>query len=519
MGFTSGDRGLKRTVINLCNGGVPHSSDALYRAPSLESGLLEMPDEVTRNCTSIIKDGTVMFMGIPQDVGSISEYVEVVTSTLFHAFGLARLVWLCIDDPSQIPVEKTPTQKRRSRNEPMGPGDDWDVEYVELLSNCHSLVTNRTSRYRLIDEVMRRVLPKMSEFFKTSCDGSMLIVDSIDMRGASRPLGEERRPARLYVDTANVEPHADDEFESCIRRMIHRDELSEQDVLQLKLGEADLKIRIAEDVLAERALKREILLVLIDTIDTDQLPISLLAAAERRERRRAAQEAAEENREENRESKPHPPGQALPVVLLCMRERGKWAAQELEAYRSCMSGASPFAPPSLKEASPFSNAGVLLINVDACLRSLDCLILREDIDRRSQVGWLRLLVASWALSGCDYVNSIGHCDNLTDAFMRTASAHSRRNHSLADLDWASANLPMSERVRRLSLAKEFLMAVIDDNERHKKAGSRQTRDPNCLEVAADSALWVAGYWSIRTSPEDAVESYLWSAAGASGANG
>lgn len=455
MGITSGPHGLKRLfVTQLC-------PDSVLRASSVEACLADLGSAYDRGRTAVVRDASVLLVGqVPGHVRSLDEYVEHIESAIVASLRSAQFVWLCIDDLAKVPQEKAKTQQARQSKLLDVPGtpvdDNYSVDDIYMVEDCHVLVRNRKTRYRFIDEVLIRVFQRLNaaatDELHSLLQNGTVVIDSIDERGASRDPQCARRTTCLCTRFG----------EEVARALLVRG------YKDAPWGEADLKLRVAEEVVAQLCKWGvfRLSLILVDTIDTDQIPICLLHAAERRDLEVASKRAIARGT-----LPPSTQEVAPPVVALLMRERGKWAADELVEYRKRI-GAPVFGSAASKD-----DAGVLLLDIDGCHRTLERLAYSCNIDRRRQVTWTRLLVGAWALSGCDFVDPSGRCDHLTAAFWQVAA-----------------------RYPRLSIANgaAFMREVLECAQSLAEcSGGRPKRLESAqAEARLRTALWASSYWSL-----------------------
>lgn len=455
MGFSSGENGVKRVVVStLC-------PRAIHRAPSVDACLDDLRPEYAREATAIFRDANILMVGqVPSNVLSLDEWVQHILQVVLGCLRLAHILWLCIDDPEKSPDEKKDTQAKRQKrlkleDECVPKDDNYGLAEILSQSDCHALVRNRDTRYRFVDEAMIRVFERLKEVWaqEPSYWTGTVIFDSVDDRGAQRPAYAPRQLKRLFVS----------------RRQTVERALSSLGHLEGSPGEADLKLRVAEETM--RLLCKwgdfKLSLLLVDTIDTDQIAISLLHAAERRDAKDV----------EN-----------PPVLALMMRERGKYAAEQMREYRQSIGA------PVLGSSAWFGDdAGVLLLDIDACHDALDRLAYKANLDRRSQATWTRLLIGAWALSGCDFVDPTARCDRLTNAFWEVASRYGSfpaLNKALQPGGWFHQ--------RAVALLQEVL--ELAQNVPYSCATSRRARiDSDTIQRRIHAAIWASSYWSLQAN--------------------
>lgn len=381
MGLTSGPRGVKQMLQK-------HYQDAFYRAPWLSLAIRDF--NFPENRTAIIKDGNVLTITasyIP-NLCRFDDYVHKIKDMCKTALRHSQYVIICIDDVDSVPSAKLETQQRRDAAQKQSAQcsiqtDDYTLDDLLHLEDCSVLFQSRSTRYRLIDELFKRVLAcievEMSMMDELDDDDnpiavdSHLIIDGIDSRGASRDAMFARRPVAVGTHSSLVET------------------LNERRA-QMPVGEADIKM-IDVDRLIREFVHRDLLdidVVIHDTIDTDAIPICILEHA-----RRGVGEFD------------GPDGSDRPYTYITFRERGAQACKQLKEQESKRQRRF--------DACSSNPAGILMLDVSAIYRMLlfDLLGTQWHTFNNELIYRIcQLCVGSWVMGGCDFVQKICHADTI-----------------------------------------------------------------------------------------------------------
>jgi hypothetical protein len=393
-------------------------------------------------------DGNVIMMAVPQAATTLDSYVAIVFNSLKKAIATTMLTVVVFDDPDTLTEAKLQEQSKRDSARqatavqssadlrPPSPSDDYDKQYISAVQDVHELVFNRKTRMRFFDEVavtvMDRLKNQIRKWNESGHAGGHVVFDGIDARGAERPSGEARAPAILS---------SSEEAEQLLSR-------------DFAIGEGDLKLafvgRTMRGVATKEGIMKDATLGLCTTIDTDSFAIELIEEAKR-----------------------HCHTEATPVnTLLCMREKAK---RGLEG----------------EDTKPF------YLCCDIAL--LHQLLKRHmwgqyrsptPLDQRAA---MTLMVAGWAMCGCDFVELKGmRSDVVFDAIpeivkTRTDSVEKMKHAWTGQrADLPETHLPM----------KELLIACASrlmDIPRISKKNIPSIRSPN--EMVLRQTSWLASYWN------------------------
>lgn len=509
MGLLSGDRGIKATLL------ARHPS-CFERFVDAEAFLVAI--NATRALSCVVRDGNIMMMGAPRSVKTIGDYTDYLRKTIACSARACATVVLCFDDPSHVPPAKSLTQNRRDdaskrraaskqqKSVADGPspegleGDctaqcaatpavapsaplEFTADGLGAVPDCHELVDDRATRYRFFDELVKRALRDPHTFLPPN---STVVVEGVDTRGASRPMASERFPSVVCV--ANVSSRADrgegaHASDGTYADPAHSAEPAQADValdtatppipvdefgqcpLTVNVGEADFKVCRLADACAE-ALGPDSVIV-IDTVDTDILPIALLSdCRSRRLGERGDWSCASRGR-----------------VYVGIRERGKKAAQALWKQ----SGVESLVPNDVK-----AMAGWLIVDVDDLTRSLCADMHSGPSPMHDNDAFVRcaLLCASWAMCGCDYVpDNINAADAVHDEALGVLCQLDRAT-SIAGMRFftqGSSAFPSDDLV-------ELLGQIASGASEALARGKSKDTLAHLPRSTALKALWSAAYW-------------------------
>ena len=512
MGLLSGDRGVKATLL-------ARHPQFFGRFVDAEAFLLAI--DATRTLSCVVRDGNIMMMGAPRSVKTVFEYIDYLRKTIACSARACATVVLCFDDPRHVPPAKSLTQSRRDdaskrraaskarKGAPDGAsvegleegGDaqaatpppvapaapiDFTADDLSAVADCHDLVDDRATRYRFFDELVKRALCEPHTFLPPN---TMVVVEGVDTRGASRPMASERFPSVVCV--ANVAALGDSQVadvpmdtdvptdadtEIAPRTNAQRvaldastppipvDEFG-QCPLTANVGEADFKVCRLADACAEAMGAESV--VMIDTVDTDILPIALLNDCHsRRLGDRGDWSCASRGR-----------------VYVGIRERGKKAAQALWKQ----SGVETLVPDEVK-----ASAGWLIVDIDDLTRSICADMHSGPSPMHDNDAFVRcaLLCASWAMCGCDYVpENINAADAVHDEALGVLCGLDRTT-SISAMRFftdGSRAFPSEDLVDTLGRIASGASGALTRG-KSKDTLARLPRD------VALKALWSAAYW-------------------------
>lgn len=272
---------------------------------------------VSRSQTLAIVDGNVMLMQVPSKVDTFEGYVGVVMGQIAAAVRAAKHVVVVFDEPNALTAAKREEQsKRDSRRVGTTPvcSDDLvacpktDAYGREELSspalNVRLLMNHRGARPRFYDAVCVEALSRLKANLSDGEAGWTVTFDGVDPRGADRP----REAAPRAPGVLSSDPQV-------WNRVLERaDPIGEGD---LKLTDVCKRVQLAADADPEGPLG-EVVLNLLQTIDTDSLLIELMAQA-----RRVARGSSSDRDQ---------------LTLLCLREAARKRKDDIPepAYFQCI---------------------------------------------------------------------------------------------------------------------------------------------------------------------------------------
>ena len=400
----------------------------------------------TREQTVICTDGNVLMMGVPVSCNTLESYVNMVGSILRTALATSSVVVVVFDNPDVMTDAKKEEQARRdaskkstsvmcSQDFQASPlNDNYDKQYIENSSNVHSLVANRGTRGRFFDavcvEVLSRLQGQIDRWNASGHSGGTIIFDGIDERGADRPAFEKRLPG--FVST-NPE----------IASLFHRD---------VDIGEGDIKLRDNANAIRKARLEgkgfNDVRIVMTTTIDTDSIAIELMNDSLR---------MVDDDR-------------SGVSTLLVMRERAtkRGTDQEKPARHLC--------------------CDVSLLNQHLQNHMWGITKVPSSFSQRNAIC---MLIAGFALSGCDFVECKGlRADFVLDGIKEVVKFHA---DDVDSMQYAFTGDRMSMAMLRKPI--KTLMSVcaskMSDTPRMKKSADSVR---NVDDVALSRASWVAAYW-------------------------
>lgn len=234
-----------------------------------------------RQRTVAFLDGNVLMMTVPESVGGVRQFANIVYNQVRDALTAAHVVIVAFDEPAHMTKAKKEEQARRdaarrartvSCSVDMAPcplKDGFTREDLLQLSDVHLLKADRPCRTRLYDEVVKmifdRVATVMKQWTANGHDAGVLLLDGADVRGCDRSLNEPR-----VVTMVGTDP-----------------EITAKFARALPIGEGDIKLialenRLRELIATEPESYARYTLAITSTIDTDTFVVMLLDVAKRR---------------------------------------------------------------------------------------------------------------------------------------------------------------------------------------------------------------------------------------------
>ena len=265
MGLGSGERGAKRVCMRLCN-----------NAFSRHEQVVEFLKENDRSRVATVRDGNVMLMGLPKNVQKFEEIVSFVENSLGRALTTTRVLVVTFDNPAYVPDTKGATQSKRDATSKSDQSMQTIVNdflsrfpngcsFQELsdLPNCQPLIKSRRTRYVLFDAIMAATYRRIMAWnVPEDVNRMALLLEGFDLRGALRPLDEASILAKRTATHAMINRCVFDHMGWEVSGIVQN------------IGEADLKLRAYAHALGQHTPLFDT--VLLDTIDTDILPIMIL---------------------------------------------------------------------------------------------------------------------------------------------------------------------------------------------------------------------------------------------------
>lgn len=401
----------------------------------------------TRQQTVICTDGNVLMMGVPASCNTLDSYVSMVASILRTALATSSVVVVVFDNPDVMTDAKKEEQARRdaskkstsvvcSQDFQSSPLDDnYDKQYIENASNVQSLVANRETRGRFFDavcvEVLSRMQGQIDRWNASGHDGGTIVFDGIDSRGADRPASEKRMPG--FVST-NPE----------IALLFARD---------VDIGEGDIKLRDNANAIRRARLEgrgfSDVRIVMTTTIDTDSIAIELM----------------NDSRRVDEDDK------SGVSTLLVMRERAskRGTEEERPARHLC--------------------CDISLLNQSLQNHMWGITKVPSSFNQRNA---LCMLIAGFALSGCDFVECKGlRADFVLDGIREVVRFHTDEVESM-QYAFNGDRVSMAMLRKPIKTLMSVCASKMSETPRMKKSADAVR---NVDDVALSRASWVAAYWS------------------------
>ena len=415
---------------------------------------------VARGRTLAVLDGNVLVMATPASVTTFDAYVRALTHALCGACAAAEHVVVVFDEPAHLTAAKQEEQARRDAlrlaaaaaaaspatlREPCD--DAYDAAALLAVADVHDLMRHRAARPRLHDALCVAVLARLAADPPTHAQWS-LTFDGIDPRGAHRPTDAPRAPGIVTTHP--------DRWHWLLRRAT-------------PIGEGDLKlVDVCERVRALcRSERRDlrlahVRLVLVVTVDTDAFMTELLARS-----RRCACDGEQG-------------GDAGVRTLLCLRE------------------------PPRKRARDGSGAGggsgghFACVDVHTLHDAVVAYLLAGGSGRAAAAepvtpaAALRLLVASLALCGCDYVHVPGMRADLVLPVVRDLVQ--ARPDLLRPLPLLSSPRATHPSVRTVRAVVEAYLVASAHSAASPQLRRAVARAADCTDAHVLRACWTCAYW-------------------------
>lgn len=243
-------------------------------------GAAEDPALTKRHRTAVLLDGNVLMMSVPESVGEINAFANIIYNYVRAALRTGSLVVVAFDEPAFLTQAKKEEQQRRdvqrkartvecSHDMQLVPlGHEFTRQELDSLPDVHVLKADRKCRVRLYDDVIRRVFERvitvMQQWSANGHEPGCLILDGVEIRGADRALDEARR-----VEMVGTNPEILGHFKRAT-----------------SIGEGDIKLMALENRLRELVSVNpdyaHFRLCVTSTTDTDSFMTFLIDVAKRR---------------------------------------------------------------------------------------------------------------------------------------------------------------------------------------------------------------------------------------------
>jgi len=309
-------------------------------------------------------------------------FEDVLKKTLEMCRNLLRLhnkLIICIDDPKYVSSNKGAEQRKRDRSNANTASNVNPEDNFLALSDIRKYLSNRSTRYNVLDEVYKRVISIVDAEIASTCydpntndplvaEVPWVIVDGFDFKDGVHPR-EGGRCARFHC-TAEASTTC---AEYCEWRSVC-------------MGEADVKMHDFELFLRSKsaASKRDVIVV-HHTIDTDSIAIAML--------------------QQHKYEKIHHNPEHKGVCTLSDSQSSAIMFEEKNAVAQMKLGLSE------------SESSVLMIDVTRLYKRLTKNVAERCVlysgTRPSRKNVCAALVTSWIMSGCDYVDKSSLCDDCS----------------------------------------------------------------------------------------------------------
>jgi len=282
MGLKGGETGVKAQFKSLMRSDflrfetLVELRDAVIQQDDTD---LTLPSK--RDQTVVFMDGNVLMMSVPEAVGTLDAFSNIIYKYVRDAVRAGAVVVVVFDEPQHLTNAKKEEQARRDTSRALRTvttsadmqtcplSDDFTREQLKQLPDVHILKTNRACRSRFYDEVVKMVFERIAENMEkwnaAGHNAGVFVLDGVEARGCDRPPTEPRETTMVGTDDAVVEALCRD----------------------VPIGEGDIKLTALENrvrhlVGEKHSAFEKIQLAITSTTDTDSFAIMLLDVAKRR---------------------------------------------------------------------------------------------------------------------------------------------------------------------------------------------------------------------------------------------
>lgn len=416
--------GIKHTLIDK----YPTAWQRYESLPAMVMGQADCSEEVVH-----IIDGNVLMFGAPNVVRTLVEYEEYLFDRLLPYLEAGGLLIVCFDDPEYVPLAKYACQRKRdkSRAAPdMTISAELEVtmrapteeectrERMEQLIDCRVMLASRAVRMRFIDEICARVFGDLMQYIEARVEfgesAGGVLFDNFDPRGTERPAHEPREASVFCTDMA----------------------VYEQLQYEARLGEADIKLNVYDQVVRKLERYR---VVALHTIDTDSIPISLLQQTKRLQER---------------------DGDVEPTrTLLCLRERGSAHLRCLDIQHLCQA------------------------------MMMQCVCTNQPFDPQEA---MFAIACAWALGGCDFVLP-GFEMGTRPGVLFDSMLLFIKDRGTQHFRHAHPGTPREELLHLITSLQIFATTACDNGLKGCTA-QHMKKVQSCDDDTLRKAIWTASYW-------------------------
>ena len=214
MGYTTGTRGVKAKAI------FDWGANAVMRATTVDAAAAMCAMEPSR--TVVMRDANVLLhQTVPASKQrcDIFDYTNGLRAGILERLRFADVVYVSVDDPRWVPECKRETQAERDldddeklgklrtkRGEPLSASRleaikrTFDQSLLDEVSSVTPLVLARPTRYRVVDEILRRLIDQLRADAARGLFPAhkAVVVDGVDPAGVART--GERAPRVAGTD-------------------------------------------------------------------------------------------------------------------------------------------------------------------------------------------------------------------------------------------------------------------------------------------------------------------------------
>lgn len=443
-----------------------------------------------------VVDGNIMMMAVPTSVRTFDAYVSLVYRQIRRVSASFGMIVLCFDEPESVPAAKIEEQRARDASRASGSkrtldsadgmlghdlqGDTYTLEQLRSVQDCHSVMFDRSTRPRFVDEVLRSALERLAY----AADQLCILVDGLDLSGCSRGIGCTREPSCHRFGGVGYQPDSHVVATQTLAADVCASILKREH----RIGEADIKLAdvhrrllsICRQRSATEGYQIPMHLVVHVTTDLDQLPIDMLTEVADTYALRSV---------------------ITPATSQCVLADVDWRpATALMMKNQAGRGKSPAQKGSDTKA-------YTLIDVRGITRQIT-----ELTPSRHPCEALASFCASFALGGCDFVPKNIPALRATELIQSTRSLLQDNTSGCGNGPPIDMRLFQSEDACHAMLpsARCICLRASEDVRCHRQGRTAQTHGDILRDVhdtVLKRALWTVRYWSLNGHPSEDVRQW------------